>query len=323
MVLASVATTYEPWAATGGLQFGRAVSAGAGVDHFFGLLDEGAVWQDARTPEQVRLEERLETDGVPANELVAHWDATISSGTKVAESPEDPDNPASTTFPYGRGGLALSASGAVLAGDDTTALVLDGTAGYASVAGPVVDETGSFTMSARVRLSKAKLDTKPVGYRGTVAAQATAAGKESSWSLWVEKVADGVYQWKFGRSAVDSAGKVIDTALAPAQDAVGPREFDTWVDVTGVFDGAQDFTADDGSQHFGVAQLYVGPFVQQGEEDPGLSAPQQGTGMLSAGRGSANAITGHYLPGDMTKLRVWVGAMTADQVNTQIAQPST
>ncbi|MFF1299894.1 MULTISPECIES: LamG domain-containing protein [unclassified Streptomyces] len=323
VVLASVATTYEPWAATGGLQFGRAVSAGAGVDHFFGLLDEGAVWQDARTPEQVRLEERLETDGVPANELVAHWDATISSGTKVAESPEDPDNPASTTFPYGRGGLALSASGAVLAGDDTTALVLDGTAGYASVAGPVVDETGSFTMSARVRLSKAKLDTKPVGYRGTVAAQATAAGKESSWSLWVEKVADGVYQWKFGRSAVDSAGKVIDTALAPAQDAVGPREFDTWVDVTGVFDGAQDFTADDGSQHFGVAQLYVGPFVQQGEEDPGLSAPQQGTGMLSAGRGSANAITGHYLPGDMTKLRVWVGAMTADQVNTQIAQPST
>lgn len=323
VVLATTAATYEPWAATGGLQFGRSVTAGVGGSHFFGLLDEVAVWQDARSSDLVRDEDRLEMDGVAANELVAHWDATISSGTQVAESPEDPDNPASTAFPYRRGGLALSASGAALTGDDANALVLDGTAGYASAAGPVVDETGSFTVSARVRLNKALLETKPVGYRGIVAAQATAVGKESSWALWVEKVADGVYQWKFGRTAVDSAGKAVDTALAPAQDPVGEKEFDTWVDVTGVFDATQDFTADDGAQHFGVAQLYVGPFVQQGEDDPGLAAAQQGSGALTAGRGSAVGTTGHYLPGDLAKLRVWTGAMTADQVNTQIAQPST
>ncbi|MFE7276663.1 LamG domain-containing protein [Streptomyces sp. NPDC057623] len=323
VTLADSAPTYEPWAATGGLQFGRAITAATGADHFFGLLDEAAVWQDARSPEQVRFEDRLETASLPANELVAHWDATISSGTRVAESPEDPDNPTSTTFPYGRGGLALSGSGARLTGDDATSLVLDGTAGYASVDGPVVDETGSFTVSARVRLNKALLDTKPVGYRGMVAAQATAAGKESSWALWVEKAADGVCQWKFGRTAVDSAGKVIDTALAPAQEPVGDREFDTWVDVTGVFDATQDFAADDGSQRFGVAQLYVGPFAQQGEDDPGLSAAQQGTGTLSAGNGSADATTGHYLPGDLAKLRVWAGAMTAGQVSLQVAEPST
>ncbi|WP_406262837.1 LamG domain-containing protein [Streptomyces chartreusis] len=323
VVLANSASTYEPWSSTGGLQFGRSVSSGAGADHFFGLLDEVAVWQDARSPEQIRLEARLETDSQPANELVAHWDATISSGTRVAESPEDPDNPTSTTFPYGRGELALSASGAALTGDDSTALVLDGRAGYASVAGPVVDETGSFTVSARVRLNKALLDAKPVGFRGTVAAQATAAGKESSWALWVEKAADGVYQWKFGRTAVDSTGKVVDTAIAPAQESIGDREFNTWVDVTGIFDATQDFAADDGTQRFGVAQLYVGPFVQQGEEDPGLSVAEQGTGTLSAGRGSANSAIGHYLPGDLAKLRVWAGAMTADQVDLQISRPST
>ncbi|TCR11403.1 serine/threonine protein kinase [Streptomyces sp. BK205] len=325
VVLAKTATTYEPWAATGGLQFGRAVSAGAGVDHFFGLLDEAAVWQDAQTPDLVQDEDRLETDGVPANELVAHWDATISvtSGKQVAESPEDPDDPTSTSFPYHRGTLALSTSGAALTGDDSTSLELDGSAGFAKVTGPVIDETGSFTVSARVRLDKATLETKPVGYRGMVAAQATPAGKESSWALWVEKIADGVYQWKFGRTAVDSTGKIVDTALAPAQDAIGPKEFNTWVDVTGVFDAGEAFTAEDGTVRFGVAQLYVGPFMQLGEEDPGLAAAQQGTGVLTAGSGSAKGTTGHYLPGDLAKLRVWTGAMTADQVNNQIAMPST
>ena len=323
VVLADAASTYTPWAATGGLQFGRSVTAGSGGEHFFGLLDEVAVWQDSRDEDQVRDEDRLEQDGVPSNELVAHWDATISSGNVVKESPEDPDNPTSTTFPYGRGGLTLSGTGAALSGEDATALVLNGTAGYASTTGPVVDETGSFTVSTRVRLNKALLTSKPVGYVGLVAAQATPVGKESSWALWVEKVADGVYQWKFGRTAVDSTGKVIDTAVAPAQEPVGDKEWDTWVDVTGVFDATKDFTAADGAQRFGVAQLYVGQFAQQGEEDPGLAAAQQGGGALSAGRGSADGTTGHYLPGDLAKVRVWTGAMTPDQVNSQIAQPST
>jgi len=320
--LAASASTYEPWAATGGLQFGRSLKGSTGGEYFFGLLDEPAVWQDARTAEQIREESRLDRDGTPTNELVAHWDATISSGSQVGESPEDPDDPASTSFPYRRGGLTLSGSGAALAGEDATALVLNGTTGYASATGPVVDETGSFTVSARVRLNKALLAAKPVGYRGLVAGQATPVGKESSWALWVEKPEDGVYQWRFGRTAVDSTGKVIDTALAPAEAPVGDKEWDTWVDVSGVFDATQDFTADDGTQRFGVAELYVGQFVQRGEGDPGLSVPQQGSGVLSAGRGSASGTTGHYLPGDLAKVRVWTGAMTAEQVSGQIAQPS-
>lgn len=323
VVLAQAASTYTPWVADRNLMIGRSKADGSYRDYFRGRVDEVAVWQDVRQPDQIRDEHRLEKNGVASNELVAHWDATISSGTQVSESPEDPDNPASTSFPYHRGGLTLSASGAVLTGADATALILNGTSGYASATGPVVDETGSFTVSARVRLNKTLLDSKPVGYRGLVAGQETPLSKESSWALWVEKVADGIYQWKFGRTAVDPTGKVVDTALAPAQEPVGNHEFDTWVDVTGVFDATKDFTAGDGSQRFGVAQLYVGPFVQQGEDDSGLAAAQQGSGVLSAGRGSVSGTTGHYLPGDLAKLRVWTGAMTAGQVSSQIAEPST
>lgn len=324
VVLADAADTYTPWTADRNLMIGRSKVGGDYGEYFHGRLDEVATWQQPLTPEQIRTENRLESpEGLAANELVAHWDATISSGSQVTESPEDPDDPSSTSFPYRRGALALSGAGAGLTGEDATALVLNGTSGYASGAGPVVDETGSFTVSARVRLSKALLAAKPVGYRGLVAAQSTPAGKESSWGLWVEKVSADAYQWKFGRSAVDATGKVIDTALAPAQDPVEKEEWDTWVDVTGVFDAGQDFTDDQGEQQSGVAQLYVGPFLQQGDEDPGLGTPQQGAGALSVGRGSANGTTGHYLPGDLAKLRVWTGAMGLDQVSSQIAQPST
>ncbi|MDT0546972.1 LamG domain-containing protein, partial [Streptomyces lonegramiae] len=323
IVLADAAPTYEPWTADRNLMIGRSKVAGAYGEYFLGRIDEIAVWQDSRTPEQIREEDRLDKDGVPANELVAHWDATISQGSQVIESPEDPDDPASTTFPYRRGPLTLSGSGAALTGEDETALVLNGSSGYASATGPVVDETGSFTVSARVRLNKTLLAAKPVGYRGLVAAQATPVGKESSWALWVEKPAENVYRWKFGRTAVDSNGKVTDTAIDMGQEPVGDKEWDTWVDVTGVFDSGLPFSGGDGSERFGAAQLFIGQFAQQGGDDLGLDTVQQGGGSLSAGRGSGGGATGHYLPGDLAKVRIWVGAMTRDQVTSQIAQPTT
>ncbi|MFD9121911.1 LamG domain-containing protein [Streptomyces bottropensis] len=322
VVLSQAASTYTPWAADRNLMVGVSKVGGAYGEYFRGRVDEVAVWQYALPDDEIRVEHELRNEGVPTNELVAHWDATISSGAQVSESPEDPDDPASTSFPYRRGGLTL-AGGAALSGEDATALVLNGTSGYASRTGPVVDETGSFTVSARVRLNRTLLESKPDGYRGLIAAQATPVGKESSWAVWVEKVAGGVYLWKFGRTAVDSTGKVVDTALTVAQEPVGEHEFGTWVDVTGVFNATQPFSAIDGTQGFGVTQLYVGQFPQQSEDDNGLEAAQQGSGPLSVGRGTANGTTGGYLPGDLAKFRVWSGAMPKEQVKSQIAEPST
>jgi hypothetical protein len=299
---AGVASTYEPWVASGGLQFGRSKADGAYGELWRGLVDEAAVWQRALTNDEILLESAVTQDGSQATELVAQWDATSAAGTEIADRTAYPVDP-----------LKLSPSGAVLDADDNQ-LTLDGATGYASTTGPVVDETASFTVTARVRLDSAKFADKPVGYRAQVAGQATPAGSESSWSLWAEKAGDGAYLWRFGRTAVDGGGKVVETASVPAQE---PAALDTWVQVTGVFDATESWN-DGTTEQYGKNHLYVGEFNQLPDDKAGFSSSQQGTGALAAGRGSATGTTGHYLPGGLEEIRVWTGAMSADQVRSQV-----
>lgn len=306
VVLATATPTYTPWTATGGLQFGRSKSDGSHGAYYFGLLDEVAVWQRALAPEQVAEEAQALQDGVPANELVARWDATSAKGTEVAEG---------TSYPVPS--MKLSATGAVLDEADN-ALVLDGSAGYAAATGPVVDEGGSFTASALVKVDSAKLAGKPVGYQGQVAGQRV--GGESSWALWVVKPADGVYQWKFTRTAVGSDGKVTQSAVVPGADIA---ETDTWVQVTGVFDAQERWEWTDPSGtgteiHYGKLHLYVGEYDQPSEGEAGFTAAQQGAGELAVGRGARAGAVGNHLPGGLAELRIWTGAMTADQVRNQV-----
>ncbi|MFC7868097.1 LamG-like jellyroll fold domain-containing protein [Streptomyces murinus] len=307
VVLNDLSTGYQPWTSSAGLQFGRSLNGGTWVDNFRGRLDEVSVWQYALSPEQIAQEAELTQDGVAANELVADWDATSSTGTQVKE-----------LTPYPAPALALSSAGAVL-DEDNNALVLDGTSGYASASGPVTDETGSFTVSAHVRLDADKLAAKPVGYQAQVAGQA--AGGESSWALWVVKPADGTYQWKFTRTAVGSDGKISQSAEVAAGDLA---EVDTGVDVTGVFDAQEPWQWTDPADssktenRMGRLHLYVGGIEQPGEDNSGFSAVQQGSGALSAGRGTAGGSTGYYLPGSLESLRVWTGALSADQIRSQV-----
>lgn len=308
VVLSKAASTYTPWAATGGLQFGRSKTGGKYGDYHFGLLDEAAVWQRALSPEEVADEAEVRQDDVPANELVAQWDATSAKGTEIPES---------TAYPLAS--MKLSAAGATLNEDDN-ALYLDGTSGYAAGTGPVVDETGSFTVSASVRLDSEALKTKPVGYRGQVAAQRM--GGESSWALWVVKPAADTYQWKFTRTAVDSSGKVTQSAEVPAGEVAAT---DTWVQLTGVFDAQATWEwtdPADGSKtetRYGKLHLYVGEYDQPADDSAaGFTTPQQGSGEVSLGRGTTAGTTGNYLLGGLQELRLWTGAMTEDQVRSQV-----
>ncbi|MEU0950224.1 LamG-like jellyroll fold domain-containing protein [Streptomyces canus] len=308
VVLTSLSTAYTPWVSSGGMQFGRALGGAAWSDYYRGRLDEVSVWQRALTADEVTEQAQLAEDGVPQQELVAHWDTTASTGTEVKE-----------LSPYPAGPLKLSASGAVL-NADSGSLVLDGTAGYASATGPVIDESGSFTVTARVQLDSAKLASKPVGYQAQVAGQQASSG-ESSWALWVVKPADGIYQWKFTRTALGTDGKVTQSAQVPGGDIA---EVDTWVQVTGVFDAqeAWEWTdPDDGSKtetRYGKLHLYVGQFDQPAEGEAGFTAAQQGAGAFTAGRGSKGGTTGNYLPGSLEEIRVWTGAMSADQIASQV-----
>ncbi|MFI0813789.1 LamG domain-containing protein [Streptomyces echinatus] len=310
VVLSQTAGSYTPWTASGGLQFGRFLSAGAWSSYHVGLLDEVAVWQRFLTPEQLVEEAKVLQDGVPANELVADWDATTAAGTQIPERSSYPVPP-------------MTVSGTTISGDDK-ALVLDGTASYASAAGPVVDETGSFTVAASVRLDSAALADKPAGYRAQVAGQRL--GGESSWALWIDKVAEGVYLWEFTRTSVGSDGKVTQSAIVSDDSPVPAEDFDNFVTVTGIFDAQESWesTADDGSttMRYGKLHLFVREAPRLDGENAGFASPQQGSGELSLGRGTAAGSTGNYLPGGLESLRIWTGAMTADQVSSQILAPA-
>ncbi|MGD6749212.1 LamG domain-containing protein [Streptomyces sp. BH105] len=307
VVLNTVSGSYTPWVSSAGLQFGRSLVGGAWGENYRGRVDEVSVWQRALTDDEVAQEAQLLENSVAANELVAHWDAASSTGTELKELSS-----------YPAPALKLSSAGATL--DDQNGLVLDGAAGHASATGPVTDESGSFTATARVQLDSTKLAAKPVGYEAQVAGQQASTG-ESSWALAVVKPADGVYQWKFTRTAVGTDGKVTQSARVPGGDIA---ETDTWVQVTGVFDAqeAWEWTDPDdpakSETRYGKLHLYVGQFDQPSEGDAGFTAAQQGTGAVAVGRGSKGGTTGRYLPGALEELRIWTGAMSADQITSQV-----
>lgn len=306
--LSHSAPSYTPWTATEGLQIGRSKSSGTYNGYFFGLMDEVNAWQRALTPDEVAQDAELLEDNEPANELVAEWDATVAKGTTIGEN---------SIYPLPE--MQLSAKGATIDENDN-ALVLDGTSGYAATTGPAVDDSGSFTVSARARLDTAAFAGKPVGYQAQVAAQR--AGTESSWALWAVKVADDTFQWKFTRTAVDAAGTVTQSATLPADDVA---EADTWVQVTGVFDAQEAWEWTDPADptktetRYGKVHLYVGQSEQRGSLDnSGFTAGQQGDGELGLGRGTANGTTGNYLPGGLEDLRIWTGAMNQDQISSRV-----
>ncbi|KRV50155.1 hypothetical protein AQ490_17290 [Wenjunlia vitaminophila] len=300
VVAAQAAATYEPWQSTEGLQFGRHKSQGIYDQYFRGRIDEVQLWQQALAEADLRQDARLlDADGQPGVELVASWDATSATGTQIPQS-----------SPYPAGPMILS-GGAVL-DEAANELVLNGTTAYAHTTGPVIDETGSFTVTAKVRLNSQQLADKPIGYTAQIVGQQS--GQDASWALWFEKTfADGGI-WRFVRHDTDSTGAVIATATASSQELA---ELDTWVQLTGVFDASEEWS-DAGAPRYGALHLMVGRFHQGMGEDAGFAAEEQGSGELAIGRGSNGGTPGRYLPGTLAEVRVWVGGMTPNQVSTHV-----
>ncbi|WP_313879472.1 LamG domain-containing protein [Streptomyces sp. FIT100] len=294
VVLHAVNANYSPTASAGGMMFGRSRAG----EYFSGRVDEVIVWQRALTSDEVRQDSALTEDGVPATELVGHWDATAATTATLSE-----------LTPYTADNMTGSAGGTA-PDPESDALVFDGESGAMTTQGPVVDEAGSFTVTAAVQLDSAKLAAKPVGYRAQVFGQKTATGSESSWAIWVEKVSEGGYMWRFGRTATDTNGTVTDSSSVPSSE---PAETDTWVQVTGVFNAAE--ATDDG---YGSTHLYVTETEQDQLDGFSFDSATQGSGELAVGRGSANGTTGHYLPGAIDEVRIWTGAMTAEQVASKV-----
>ncbi|WP_079041561.1 LamG domain-containing protein [Streptomyces sp. Root264] len=277
------------WKATGPLQIGRGLWAGAYTDYLHGSADEVSVWQSALTGSQISKDAQLWTSDAHAGvELVADWSADRGVGDVIAD----------TTSGYARS-LAL-VGGASLDGES---IVLDGVDDAATTAGPVVDDTGSFTVTVLVSLDSTKLLSKEVGYTAQVLGQRTADG--SAWGFWYEMtdkvtvfdqeageektVPQGF--WRFGRLNAD--GKF--SAVASENNAL----LDGMVRMTGVVN-AQD----------GTIGLYLGA-VSNGDRQ--AFTAKIGTGDFAVGKGFSGNAWKHYLPGRVAEVRLWAGAMAGSE----------
>ncbi|MGW3313797.1 LamG domain-containing protein [Streptomyces sp. NPDC001073] len=278
----------EPEADTGPLEFGRGngTTAGTFTDYFNGQIDEAGVWQRALSSAALSTEAQLKTnDSYAAAELMAAWDPSAATGTTVAD----------TTSGYGTS-LTLS-GGASL---DGTGIVLDGTNDAATAPGPLVDDTGSFTVTTAVQLDSTALATKAVGYMGQVLGQRSSDG--SAWGLWYERTGSSDPDpetgatapagfWHFGRLNTDgSFTGVVSDSVADLGSAVR---------LTGVFDAQS-----------GTVSLYVGD-AQNG--DATAYTATLGTGDFAVGKAYVNSAWGHYLPATVSDIRVWAGAMASQQ----------
>ncbi|WP_329351880.1 LamG domain-containing protein [Streptomyces sp. NBC_01261] len=278
----------QPEADNGLLEFGRGSGATAGTftDYFNGQIDEARVWQRALSLKELSAEAQLKTnDSYAAAELMAAWDPSAATGTTVAD----------TTSGYGTS-LTLS-GGASL---DGTGIVLDGIDDAASAPGPLVDDTGSFTVTTAVQLDSTALAAKAVGYMGQVLGQRSADG--SAWGLWYERTGSSDPDpetgatapagfWHFGRLNTDgSFTGVVSDHVADLGSAVR---------LTGVFDAQS-----------GAVSLYVGD-AQNGDATAYTATP--GTGDFAVGKTYVKTVWDRYLPATVSDIRVWAGAMASQQ----------
>ncbi|MFR9799263.1 LamG domain-containing protein [Streptomyces sp. MS06] len=280
-------STSDATVADGTLQFGRAsFTPGSYQNYWRGRVDEVAVWQRALTDGEIATEDRLlDSNGAAGVELVAAWNPDGASGTTLADS----------TSTYGRT-LTLS-GGASL---DGQSIVLNGTDGAATTPGPVVDDTGSFTATTLVDVDRDALLTKSTGYTAQVVGERGADG--SSWGFWYQLTGIGfdpdtdttipVGKWYFGRLNADGGF----TGVVSDETAV----LGSPVRMTGMYDAPS-----------GTVRFYLGP----DENDAGVTHPYtavKGSGDFAAGAGYVGGAWGHHLPGKISDIRLWAGAM-ADQ----------
>ncbi|MFI6416927.1 LamG-like jellyroll fold domain-containing protein [Streptomyces sp. NPDC050842] len=290
------------WTSTGKFQIGRVWWRGAYYDHWKGSIDEVTVWQNKVDESEILDEAKaLLPGGFSAAELVADWSATGASGATVADA----------TSGYGKA-LTLTGGAAV----DREDIVFDGVDDAATYKGPLVDDTGSFTVTTQVALDRAEINKKSVGYIGQVLGQRTTDG--SAWGLWYEiagtktddvpvKLPNGEEEivqvqvplgyWHFGRL---NANGTFSSVRSDGEAVLGAA-----VRLTGVYDAQE-----------GTISLRVGTTLNG---DPKLFTAKPGTGELAIGKGLSASAWRHFLPARVSDVRVWSGAVHNEtQIDTLI-----
>ncbi|MCC5480508.1 laminin G domain-containing protein [Streptomyces sp. JA03] len=306
-----------PWNATGALQVGRLHASGSYSEYFDGRIDEVHVWSRAIADTEVIQDAVLEDEdasdgeaGHPTVALLSSWDATTASSTTITD-----------TSGYGR---TMTLHGATLGIDPDTAdnadlglptrqvMALNGASDYATAMGPMVDDTGSFTATAWVRLDGAKLADTSKSYQVQVLGQPGTT--QSSWGVWYEQPAGSTQgKWYFGRPNKDATG----ATWTRAQSEVAAK--DTWVRLTVVYDAQQASGDESDSTTRGAVYLYADTTQVDGDHGVAYTAPWQGSGQFEVGRARIDGAAARYFPGHIASVRVWAGAMSANQIGDMYA----
>ncbi|MEN5072407.1 LamG-like jellyroll fold domain-containing protein [Isoptericola cucumis] len=207
-----------------------------------------------------------------------------------AAPPDDPGTPGLTglsAWPLdeGVGDVAADAAGDAdltlrpgatwTAGRDGGALQLDGTGGHAETAGPVLDTTGSFTVSAWVKMDRDDGWRTAVGQDGPVQS-----------AFFLQKRGDN------DRFSFSTAGGRVESTFVP--------EVDRWYHVTGVRDAATQ-----------THSLYVDGVLQDSMTQCLNPASE---GPLTVGRARFGEGDVDFWAGAVDDVRVWDRALAAEEV---------
>jgi hypothetical protein len=294
--LRATGTTPGVGAVDGPLQFGRALVDGSPEEYgnyFDGSLDEVAVWRRPLTDSEIAAEAQIPNGGRNAVELVADWSADGASGTALTD----------TVSGYGPR-LTLSGGAAL----DGRTLTLDGVNAAAVADGPLVDGTGSFTVSTDVTLDGSAVASWPKGRVGHVLGWRAADG--STLGLWyeaggmmttwdpdaLEEKLVPVGSWRFGR--LDADGTYV------ASSSADPVRTDEPVRLTGVHDAQA-----------GTIELYVG-HIPKGTRRP-VPDPV-GSGVFTVGAATDGTAWTNHVPARIKDVRVWSGAVASSQQLSEV-----
>jgi alpha-L-arabinofuranosidase len=212
--------------------------------------------------------------------LTGHWTFDEGSGTTAADSSGN-NNP--LTLENG------ATWGPGIVGPHSLA-VSTPSQQYAQSAGPVIDTTQSFTVSAWVYL------TSTSGYQTFVSQDGTQVS-----GFFLQLRAD-TGRFAFTRLAYDSP-KALGTIAGAPNIIPQPNE---WYHLTGVYDEARQ-----------TISLYVNGVLQQTQP----YVPNWGaTGPLAVGHGFFNAGNVDFVSGDIDDVRTYAGALNANAIS-QLAGP--
>ncbi|PKV89959.1 LamG-like jellyroll fold domain-containing protein [Streptomyces sp. TLI_146] len=255
-----------PWRAGGGLQIGRLRYESDWRENAQGTIDEVRAVQSTVT--------QADAASLAAGTLPPHLQELAYFSLDEA--------PGATNVDGGDGaGLSATVAGGAELGSPGKvggALRLNGTTGYAATAGPVVDTTKSFSVSAWV-----KMDNKDRNYTFVSQAGERGSGFQIYYSTYYDR-------FIFNRHVSDTDETDIVRSLS-----ADPAQIGVWTKLTGVYNAADQ-----------TIQLFVDGKPQQAAT---FTTPWRASSALQLGRLHYKGAWTENAAGAIDNVRVWTRAV--------------